>query len=285
MVGRGLGNRRRTAMRLRSLAMGVLAAAAATHAGGLAAQEGEVYQWRGTLAPGKILEVKGVYGPVRAVPAGGATAEVRAEKSGWRSDPTEVRIEVVEHSDGVTVCAVYPSAGRRENRCEPGPGGRSSVRKNDVRVEFHVGVPEGVAFVGRSVYGDVEADDLTGDAAGYTVNGSVRISTSGIAEAGTVNGSIRAAMGGWDPDRGLRFGTVNGSIELELPGDAGAEIDARWVNGGLTAEPPLTLRGSIRNRRFQGTLGIGGPPLELSTVNGGIRIRQWRDEGRAAKGG
>src|SRR5438132_12128605 len=83
------------------------------------------FHWKGRIAPGKAIEIKGVNGDVRAV-AGSGETEVTAVKHAHRSDPDEVKIEVVEDEGGVTICAVYPSDGRRENRCEPGEGGHMS---------------------------------------------------------------------------------------------------------------------------------------------------------------
>src|SRR5439155_2020246 len=91
--------------------------------------------WKGKGAPGKAIEIRGVNGDVRAV-AGSGDVEVAAVKHARRSDPDEVKIEVVQHEDGVTICAVYPSDGRRENTCEAGDGGHMNVRDNDVTVDF-----------------------------------------------------------------------------------------------------------------------------------------------------
>jgi len=57
--------------------------------------------------------IKGVSGDIRAVASSG-DVEVTAAKHARRSDPDDVKIEVVEHEDGVTICAVYPAtiAGR-----------------------------------------------------------------------------------------------------------------------------------------------------------------------------
>ncbi|HZD05167.1 MAG TPA: DUF4097 family beta strand repeat-containing protein, partial [Longimicrobiales bacterium] len=186
----------------------------------------------------------------------------------------EVRVEVVEHDGGVTVCAVYPTPpGQRSNVCAPGDEARLSVQHNDVQVEFEVKVPEGVRFEAVTVNGDVRGTDLDGDAKVSTVNGDIEVVTAGFAEASTVNGSIQASVGGRAFAGGVSFETVNGSIELDLPDDVDADLDASWVNGGLTTDLPFDVQGRIGRRSARGVLGDGGPTLRLRTVNGSIRIR------------
>jgi len=237
-------------------------------------QEAQDFDWTGSLERGRILEVKGVNGPIVVEPAEGNEIQVSAQARGERNDPSEVRIEMVEHEEGLTFCAVYPTPrGKRENYCAPGDGGRMSLRNMDVQVRFTVRLPAGVRFSGRTVNGDVEALGLESDVALRSVNGDVDVSTTGYAEARTVNGSIHARMGRIDPEGGLSFETVNGGIELDLPDDVDADLDARWVNGGLDSDLPLRVQGRIGRRSARGLLGAGGPPLELSTVNGSIRLR------------
>jgi len=231
------------------------------------------FHWKGKLAPGKAIEIKGVNGDVHGV-AGGGEVEVTALKHGRKSDPDEVKIEVVEHGDGVTICAVYPSGGRRENSCEPGEGGHMSTHDNDVQVDFTVRVPAGVRFVGRTVNGDVEAANLASDVDARTVNGGIRLSTSGYAEAETVNGSIVASLGRANWSDGLAFSTVNGGITLDLPANLSTEVRASTVNGDIQSDFPLMVTGKLGPRRVSGTIGSGGRQLQLSTVNGSIRLRK-----------
>jgi hypothetical protein len=127
----------------------------------LAAAQGE-FHWNGQIAAGKMIEIKGVNGDVSAV-AGSGQVEVTAVKHARRSDPDEVKIEVVPSEDGVTICAVYPSDGRRENSCEPGEHNHMNVHDNDVRVDFTVHVPAGVRFVGKTVNGQVDVANLASD--------------------------------------------------------------------------------------------------------------------------
>ena len=238
---------------------------------GSAQQVGD-FVWQGTVGTGHTVEIKGVNGDIIAERAAGGEIEVRAEKRARRSDPSSVRIEVVEHAGGVTLCAVYPSSRGRENTCEAGSGGRNSIRNNDVQVTFYVSVPENVTFVGKTVNGDVEVHDLGSDVGATSVNGDIEISTTGFAEASTVNGSIEAAMGRYDIVEGLSFSTVNGSISLDLPDDVDADLNAKWVNGRLEADLPFELNGRASRRSAEGVLGDGGPELNLRTVNGSIHV-------------
>ncbi len=244
-----------------------------TAAGSLAAQD---FNWHGKIAQGKRLEVKGVNGDVRAVLASGSEAVVNARKHSHRSDPDDVEIKVVESDDGVTICAVYPTPARarQENDCEPGDRWHSSTDNNDVTVDFEVQVPAGVEFDGRTVNGEMSAEGLKADVHAGTVNGSVRVSTTGLAEATTVNGSVYVEMGRANWTDQLEFSTVNGGITLIMPGKLDTEVRASTVNGEIESDYPLTISGRFGPRRVRGTIGAGGRTLNLSTVNGEIRLRK-----------
>jgi len=254
-----------------------VAAAAATLliAGGARAAAAQDFTWNGAIAQGRSIEIKGVNGDVRAEPSGSNQVEVVADKRGRRDDPSTVRIEVVPHGDGVTICAVYPTRdGARPNECAPGKGGRMNVQNNDVTVRFTVRVPAGVTFIGQTVNGEVEATRLNGDVALATVNGSVTFSTTGGARANTVNGSIRGEMGRADWTDTLSMSTVNGSITLTLPSTLSTDVRATTVNGDINADFPITIQGRVSRRRLEGTIGGGGRTLALDSVNGSITLKR-----------
>ena len=163
----------------------LLAVAAATIPNSL--QRGD-FHWSGGLRSGKTIEIIGVNGDIDATGTSSGNVDVSATKRARRSDPDDVEIKVVEHEDGVTICAVYPTPrGERDNECRPGGKGHMNTRNNDVNVHFTVRVPAGVRFVGRTVNGGIEADRLDADADAYAVNGSIRLETHGAGSATTVN--------------------------------------------------------------------------------------------------
>lgn len=233
------------------------------------------FRWRGRLAAGRVVEIKGVNGGIDAEPSASGEVEVVAEKSARRGDAGSVRVEAVEHADGVTICAVYPSRDPdKPNVCAPGGGGRMNVQNNDTQVEFKVRVPAGVRFTGRTVNGDVEAEGLGADVEAMTVNGSVKVSTTGLARARTVNGSINASMGSAEWSDELQFHTVNGGIELTFPAALSATVEAQTLNGDIQTDFPMTVTGRFSKRHLTGTIGGGGRVLSLKTVNGSVQIRR-----------
>lgn len=237
--------------------------------------EAQDFKWNGAIAKGKTLEIRGVSGSIKATRATGKEASVTAEKSARKSDPEEVEIRTIEHEDGVTICAVYPGRRGRPNSCEPGRSNQNTDN-NDVEVEFTVKVPDGVEFEGVTVNGDIIATDLPADAEVSTVNGDIEVSARGSVEAATVNGSIEATIGrgGWTDD--LEFTTVNGGIRVTLPSDIDATLKASTVNGSVETDFPVTVLGKLRRGSMQGTIGKGGPEIEMTTVNGSIELRKSR---------
>ncbi len=232
----------------------------------------EPFNWKGKVAAGKTIEIQGVNGDIRAIAATGDEVEVSAVKTGRKSDPSEVEMKVLTSADGVTICALYPSPNfRRANECVAG-GSHNNVQNNDVVVHWTIKVPAGVLFSGHTVNGDASAEGMRADADVHTVNGSVRVSTTGYAEASTVNGSVEATFGKADWSEPLRISTVNGGITLNLPADLSADIRAETVNGDIESDFPLTVAGRFNRHRISGTVGKGGRSLHLSTVNGDIRL-------------
>jgi hypothetical protein len=233
------------------------------------------FRWSGRVASGGTIEIKGILGNIKAEASSSGEAEVVAVKSGRRSDPKEVEIRVVEHSGGVTICAVYPSGDpNRPNDCQVGENWHSSTHNNDVNVEFTVRVPQGVRFRGATINGSVETGALGSDVEASTVNGSIRITAAGIARASTINGSITASLGSANWTSPLEFKTVNGGITLDLPSDTSAEVRAETLNGDISSDFPMNTLTRVGRKHLNGTIGNGGRELSLKTINGSIRLRR-----------
>jgi hypothetical protein len=60
-----------------------------------------------------------------------------------------------------------------------------------------------------------------------------------------------------------------------MPVDTNAEVHFSSVNGNLDSDFPLNVRGmAFGPKNLHGTIGNGGRELDVSTVNGSLRIRK-----------
>jgi hypothetical protein len=235
-------------------------------------QQAPDFRWQGAVPAGKTVEIKGVNGSIDATPATGGQVEVVAIRKG-RSDPEKVKIEVVQHAGGVTICAVYPTAaGEEPNVCKPGDEGRLGARNYRVNVNFRVQVPPGVLFVGRTSNGSIDAMNLKSNVTAHTRNGSVKFSTDGYGEASTANGSISATLGRGDWTNTLTFTSMNGSVRVQLPANVQSAVDATTVNGRATVDFPLSSQTEATRQHVAGTIGGGGRGLKVSTLNGSVHV-------------
>ena len=102
------------------------------------------FDWSGRIQNGDVIEVEGVSGDIRAVASSGSEVEVTAEiNEHRRGNAEDIEFEVIEHSGGVTICALYPTPrrAREDNECRPNGRSRNSTNNIDVEVNFTVHVP------------------------------------------------------------------------------------------------------------------------------------------------
>jgi DUF4097 and DUF4098 domain-containing protein YvlB len=242
------------------------------------AETANPFHWSGTVAAGKTLAIKNVSGDVTVDAASGSQVEVTASKHG--NEANRVRIQVVPSSEGVAICAIFPSGdGGAASTCEPGT--QWNVHRNGggdhTRVDFTVHIPRDVRLLVRDVNGGVKATGLGEVADLTTVNGSVDVSTEQWAHLSTVNGSVNGRFGRADWSEPLNISTVNGDITLDVPAGFTADVDFHTVNGSLETDLPLTIQSSSGHygpKHITGTIGGGGRELRLHTVNGSVNLHK-----------
>ena len=155
--------------------------------------------------------------------------------------------------------------------------GSGSIRVDGARGELDASTGSG-SIRASDVEGDIEASsgsvDLEqvgpGDARIQTGSGSVRIrGIDGGLQIRTGSGSI-SADGTMQSD--WRLASSSGGITVELPPNAGFELDVKTRSGRIESRYPVTIVGSLSGRELHGQVGEGGPRLELRTTSGRIRI-------------
>jgi hypothetical protein len=230
------------------------------------------FHWQGNLQAGQTLEVINHNGQIEASGAAGNEARVAGTRRG-NDDDRDFFIEVVEYSDGVTVCAVH-AKDKTPGRCHRGGVSWESVKwhGNRAKINFDVQVPRGVRFHGLTTNGNVLGHGLDSVVEAATTNGNVDVSTSEWASATTTNGGVRVSIGSAKWSGELEVKTTNGSVDVTLPDSAEFKLDAATTNGGIHTDFPISVQGSFNSKSLSGTVGAGGRELRVHTTNGTIKL-------------
>jgi hypothetical protein len=231
------------------------------------------FHWQGRLKAGETLEVINRNGEIEASAASGDEARATGTSRGY-GDDRQFFVEVVEYSDGVTICAVY-ARDKAPGRCHR--GGVSSESSgwwhgNRAKINFDIQVPRGVLFNALTTNGNVLGHNLASVVEAATTNGNVDVSTSEWVSATTTNGGIHVSIGNAKWKGELKVRTTNGSVDVTLPGSAEFKLEATTTNGGIHTDFPITVQGSFNSKELSGTVGGGGRELRVATTNGSIKL-------------
>jgi len=118
---------------------------------------------------------------------------------------------------------------------------------------------------GRDLDGKIEADSGDGH---ITLDG--RFDTLNIR---TGDGSINAhAQPGSKVLSAWTIRTGDGSVDLTVPTDLNANIDASTNDGRISLGIPITVEGQFSNSQIHGKMNGGGQPVTIHTGDGSIRL-------------
>jgi DUF4097 and DUF4098 domain-containing protein YvlB len=209
------------------------------------------FEWTGDAAS---VEVSTVNGDVRVVKSAGKTVRIRGTKSG--KDAAAITIEAKVKGDRVVVAPKYPERG-----------------DTDARVDFVVEVPSDTAVEAQAVNGEISAKGIAAALALSTVNGGIEASECSDVRGNTVNGRVKVDL----PAKGgkrIALEAVNGELELRMAASAGARVEANTLSGEIDSDFALSHRKEVVGSHASGTFGDGSTKVDLSTVNGGIKIKK-----------
>jgi DUF4097 and DUF4098 domain-containing protein YvlB len=124
----------------------------------------------------------------------------------------------------------------------------------------------------RSGSGEIEVKHVQGRVAVQTDRGAIELhDVVGPVEARTERGAVFASFVG-NPAGFLE--TRRGPVEVVLPMEAGADLDARSSRGSVEIAGGLAWIGEQGESQAQGSLNGGGAPLRLYTARGSVRVGQ-----------
>ena len=153
--------------------------------------------------------------------------------------------------------------------------------------------------------GDITVDGVEGELEINNVNGGIRLTNvAGTVVANSVNGGVLATVRGVAAGKPMAFTSLNGEVDVTLPGSLKANLKLRSDQGDVytdfevqtTTPPPASAtpagrsRGRDRDpdpddkskgkyrlrvdRSIYGTVNGGGPEIELRTFNGDVFLRK-----------
>jgi DUF4097 and DUF4098 domain-containing protein YvlB len=122
--------------------------------------------------------------------------------------------------------------------------------------------------------GGIDVEGTAGRAVLHTSNGHIQANrVSGPIDATSSNGSITLEFEG-SPKNDVHASTSNSSITLRMPPQTAARVRASTSNASISTDFDVTMQGEISKNHINGTIGGGGPLLDLSSSNGGIHIER-----------
>lgn len=225
--------------------------------------------------------------------------EVRVVYSGYKLD-RDLRVSSEQNGDSVEVVAKTSSGGF----WSWGP------RHSSLRVEVHM--PKDADLSVRSGDGSVEADSINGNVDVTAGDGSITVqglkgnmrfhTGDGHIEGRGLDGNVDASSGDGHVSLEGRFdglvirtgdGSVNarasagsrlssgwsihtgdGSVDLEVPGDLAADLDASTQDGHISLGLQVTVEGTFSSSNIRGKINGGGQTLSIHTGDGSIHLNK-----------
>jgi hypothetical protein len=264
----------------------------------------DLFTWSGRLASGQTLGIKHFNGPIDVREGTGDKVEFKAERRSRRS--MEVSFEVVNESDGVTLCSVWrgrsacdrqggrdwddgPPSSRLTVTLPKGVRLRASTGNGDVTVEkasndldiasgngdVRITMTAGQVNVSTG-NGELDIEGATGPVRANTGNGRVYVTTSsGPVTARTGNGEIDVKMKTLTSTSDMQFVTGNGSVTVALPSNFNGEIDASTGNGEFRSDFEIRVLGRLNPHHVRGTIGNGGgQTIKMTSGSGRLELRK-----------
>ena len=72
----------------------------------------------------------------------------------------------------------------------------------------------------------------------------------------------------------MELSTHNGGVTVTMPAHFSARIQAETGMGRIQSDFPMPQDANGRPQRVDFNVGSGGPPIHITTGNGGIRLKR-----------
>jgi len=140
--------------------------------------------------------------------------------------------------------------------------GSGNIHGENIKASFHGETGSGDVRIRGTGTGDVFASTGSGNIEVQDMKGSLRART-GSGDV-TANGVATSA---WDVQTG------SGNVRMQLPSNAGFELNAETSSGSIDVNREITMSGQLNKHHIRGKVNGGGTLLTLRTGSGDIQIK------------
>lgn len=140
--------------------------------------------------------------------------------------------------------------------------------------------------------GDIKVENVQGEIEVNNTNGAVTLTNvSGSVVAHALNDDVVVRLNKVDPDKSMSFTSLNGDIDVTLPGDVRAKVKMKSDNGDFYSDFDIRMEQKTQKveqdarqkggkykiqleKAMYGAINGGGPEFQFATFNGDIYIRK-----------
>ena len=148
----------------------------------------------------------------------------------------------------------------------------------DVNISYEVKLPRDLHQVEiSSDRGDVKVEGFDGSVVVSVRQGDLEFrDVTGSVHSKLVNGNTRVFFDKVEREAGQEFSVVNGGIEATIADGTDADLKAETTAGDISVDERYGLKVERQpaGHSLAGTLGDGGPPLQLKVVHGDIKLKR-----------
>jgi DUF4097 and DUF4098 domain-containing protein YvlB len=223
--------------------------------------------------------------------------EVRVTYEGYKLD-RDLRVSTTQNGDSIDISAKTVGSW----------GIHFGVRHTNLRVEVHM--PKDADLEVTSGDGGVDVDSIKGSLNVHTGDGHINVQGArgdmhlragdGHVEGRDLDGALEVTTGDGHINVSGRFDSLNlragdgsvtakaatgskvvsswtihtgdGSVDLEIPGELQANLEASTNDGHISLGIPVTSEGTFSSSRVQGKLNGGGGQVSIRTGDGSIHL-------------
>jgi len=164
------------------------------------------------------------------------------------------------------------------------------ISKNARNKTYTFYIPNKVNLVINDIFAQVETtysiENMAGEVEVNALNSDIKMNNvTGPVVANATNGNVEVVYASVTPNKPNSILSVNGFVDVSLPGNVPADIELHTVNGEIYSDLQIevdkdasrampVVAPNMNMFNLEGKLNGGGTPISVQSVNGDIYLRE-----------